>query len=53
MVRPKRSASCPASRLPIPPMAITANPARLAIRLSTPTSLKLASRKTGIQAHIA
>src|SRR5258708_4432135 len=53
VVRPKRSASLPASRLPRPPTPMTAKAARLAQVVLRFDSAKLAIRKAGIQAHMA
>ena len=52
-VRPTRSASRPATTLPIPPTPTTRNAARLAVAgSSVPAAAKLAAKNAGIQVHI-
>src|SRR4030067_2791125 len=46
-VRPQRSASLPATRLPAAPAAMKPNPAKLAHLSDTPEARKLATRNTG------
>ena len=53
VVRPNWSAHLPANKLPIPPIAMTANAAPLAHAGPTPEISKLAKKKTEIHAHIA
>ena len=53
VVRPNLSANFPATRLPTPPMPITIKAAKLAQVGLIPLASKLASKKIGIQAHMA